>query len=282
MSFDQQAIEQRAARMRADILKMVTLAGSGHPGGSLSSTDIMATLYFGDVLRYRPEEPKWDGRDRFILSKGHVAPVLYAALANAGCFDVTELAALRKFNSRLQGHPDHLKLPAVEVSTGSLGQGLSIAAGIAYGLRACEQTEQKVYVLLGDGELQEGQNWEAAMFAAHQRLDNLIAIVDNNGLQIDGRLEDVVSLGSIADKFSSFGFTVFEVDGHDVAELKDAFNRAVEVQGTPVVIIAKTIKGKGVSFMENQAGWHGKAPSDELCDTALKELGTSMSEEVRR
>ncbi len=281
MSFDRPAIEQKAARMRADILKMVTLAGSGHPGGSLSSTDIMATLYFGEVLCYRSDEPDWDGRDRFILSKGHVAPVLYAALANAGCFDVTELAALRKFNSRLQGHTDHLKLPSVEVSTGSLGQGLSIGAGLAYGLRASGKTGQRVYVLLGDGELQEGQNWEAAMFAAHQRLDNLIAIVDNNGLQIDGRLEDVVSLGSIADKFTAFGFTVLEVDGHDVAALKASFDRAAAVQGAPVAIIAKTIKGKGVSFMENQAGWHGKAPSDELCDAALKELDTSMSEEVR-
>lgn len=293
MSFDQAAIEQKATQMRADILKMITLAGSGHPGGSLSSVEIMATLYFGDVLRYKADDPAWADRDRFVLSKGHVAPVLYAALAHAGCFEVTELASLRKLHSRLQGHPDHRTLPHVEVSSGSLGQGLSVSAGIAYGLRASGKTEQKVYVLLGDGELQEGQNWEAAMFAAHQKLDNLCAIVDNNDIQIDGHLDEVVSLGNIADKFRAFGFAVIECDGHDIAQLKQAYDRARSTTGSPSVIIARTVKGKGVSFMENQASWHGKAPSDELCDSALKELSacaagqaassvsTSRYEEVR-
>ncbi len=272
MSFDRAAIEQKAMRMRADILKMITLAKSGHPGGSLSSVEIMATLFFGDVMSYRIDEPKWHGRDRFVLSKGHVAPVLYTSLAHAGCFDMTELATLRKMKSRLQGHPDHLALPHIEVSTGSLGQGLSIAAGIAYGLRTEEKGNQKVYVLLGDGELQEGQVWEAAMFAAHAKLDNLIAIIDHNDLQIDGHLDEVVSLGNIADKFKAFGFEVIECDGHDVNALKQAFDDAANIKDCPCAIVAHTTKGKGVKFMENEAGWHGKAPSDELCDLALNEL----------
>ncbi|MDR2587174.1 MAG: transketolase [Coriobacteriales bacterium] len=291
MGFDATEIERRAAAMRRDILKMIALAGSGHPGGSLSATDILAVLYFGEVVRHRPSEPTWERRDRFILSKGHAAPVLYAALAHAGYFEVSELATLRSFGSRLQGHPDSRKLPGVEVATGSLGQGLSIAAGMAYGLAVSGQSEQdeqdervpgdpvspsaqQVFVLLGDGELQEGQVWEAAMFAAHQRLGNLVAIVDNNNLQIDGALEDVVGLGDISAKFTAFGWRALEVDGHNITQLKQAFDEASAHTDGPVVVVAHTVKGKGVSFMENQCGWHGKAPSDEQCDRALAELET--------
>jgi transketolase len=258
---------------------MITLAGSGHPGGSLSATDIVAVLFFGDVLRYRFDDPTWEERDRFILSKGHVAPVLYAALARAGYFEVSELATLRKFGSRLQGHPDSRKLPGVEVSTGSLGQGLSIAAGMAYGLVADGRADQRVFALLGDGELQEGQVWEAAMFAAHRRLHNLVAIVDNNDLQIDGHLDEVVGLGDIAAKFTAFGWLALETDGHDIAQLKRTFDQAVAHEEGPVAIIAHTVKGKGVTFMENQPGWHGKAPSDEQCDCALDELVTRVIHE---
>lgn len=276
MGLQPSAVQRAAALMRSDILEMITAAGSGHPGGSLSATDIVATLYFGGVLRYRATEPDWPGRDRFILSKGHAAPVLYAALAQAGYFQRSELVTLRKFGSRLQGHPDSLKLPGVEVSTGSLGQGLSIAAGLAYGLAVSGQHQQRVYVLLGDGELQEGQVWEAAMFAAHRGLSNLIAIIDNNNLQIDGYLDEVVRLGDIAAKFKAFGFNVKEVDGHRPDEIKAALGGAAEpdtaIATAPTAIVAHTVKGKGVSFMEGQAGWHGKAPSDEQCSQALAEL----------
>ncbi|MDR1082887.1 MAG: transketolase [Coriobacteriales bacterium] len=280
---DTAEIEHNAAHMRQDILKMITLAGSGHPGGSLSAVDICAVLFFGGVLRYRPDEPDWEGRDRFILSKGHAAPVLYAALARAGYFEVAELATLRKFGSRLQGHPDSQKLPGVEVATGSLGQGLSIAVGMAYGLAVSEKGQQRVYALLGDGELQEGQIWEAAMFAAYKKLGNIIAIIDNNNLQIDGSLDEVVSLGDIAAKFTAFGWKTLEVDGHDIAGLKQVFDQASTCQNAPCAIIAHTVKGKGINFMEGQCGWHGKAPSDEQCDDALKELATSCaSQEVTR
>jgi transketolase len=295
MTFDVAMTKRKAAEMRCDILKMITLAGSGHPGGSLSAADIVATLFFGDVLRYRPNEPDWPGRDRFILSKGHAAPVLYAALARAGYFELSELTTLRKFGSRLQGHPDPRKLPGVEVATGSLGQGLSIGAGMAYGLAADarnerpidkraqgeqtagrqggeKQSPQRVFVLLGDGELQEGQVWEAALFAAHKELDNLIALVDNNNLQIDGALDEVVGLGDIAAKFTAFGWKALEAEGHDVSAIRRVLEEAVAYRGGPAVIVAHTVKGKGVSFMENQCGWHGKAPSDEQCDSALDEL----------
>jgi transketolase len=278
MTFDVRAIERRANEMRCDILKMLALAGSGHPGGSLSATDIVAVLFFGDVLRYRADNPVWEERDRFILSKGHVAPVLYAVLARAGYFEIGELATLRKFGSRLQGHPDSRKLPGVEVSTGSLGQGLSIAAGMAYGLSVSGRATQQVYTLLGDGECQEGQVWEAAMFAAHQKLKNLVAIVDNNGLQIDGRLDEVVSLGDIAAKFSAFGWLALETDGHDIAQIKRTFDQAAAHQEGPVAIIAHTVKGKDVTFMENQPGWHGKAPTDEQCDRALDELAALLAQ----
>jgi transketolase len=272
MTFDVTGVQRTAAEMRCDILKMIASAGSGHPGGSLSATDILAVLFFGDVLRYRADEPDWTERDRFILSKGHAAPVLYAALAHAGYFERNELKTLRSFGSRLQGHPDSRKLPGVEVATGSLGQGLSIAAGAACGLAADGRAQQQVYVLLGDGELQEGQVWEAAMFAAHRRLGNLVAIIDNNDLQIDGRLEDVVGLGDIGAKFTAFGWKVFEADGHSVTALKQALDEAAAFREGPTALLAHTVKGKGVSFMEDRCGWHGRAPSAEQCDQALGEL----------
>ncbi|MDR0888932.1 MAG: transketolase [Coriobacteriales bacterium] len=274
--FDVKAVEQRANAMRCDIVRMLTEAGSGHPGGSLSAADIVATLYFGNVLRYDAGNPTWEGRDRFILSKGHAAPVLYAALAQAGYIPQDELMTLRKLHSRLQGHPDMRKLPGVEVSTGSLGQGLSIACGMAMGLRMSGNGDKNVYVLLGDGEVEEGQVWEAAMFASQNKLDNLIAIVDNNDLQIDGHLEEVCSPNDIEGKFKAFNWHAIACDGHDILAIKHAIDAACEYDGGPVVIIAHTIKGKGVSFMEGQCGWHGKAPSAEQCDVALGELCGSV------
>jgi transketolase len=275
--YDREAVEAKAARMRADIVEMIAEAGSGHPGGSLSAADIVATLYFGDVLRYDAANPQWEGRDRFILSKGHAAPVLYSALAEAGYFGREHLKTLRKLGSILQGHPDCKKTPGVEVSTGSLGQGLSISAGLAAGLRGGEVPEpshddRTVYCLLGDGELQEGQVWEAAMFAAHEGLANLVAIIDHNGLQIDGACDEVMCLGTVADKFAAFNWHVIEVDGHDVDEVRNGLLAAKAHSGGPAVIVAHTVKGKGVSFMEGDAGWHGKAPSAEQVVAALAEL----------
>lgn len=270
-------IERKAQRMRLDIVEMIGEAGSGHPGGSLSAADIVATLYFG-VMKHDPADPKMPERDRFVLSKGHAAPVLYAALAEAGYFGREHLATLRKLGSILQGHPDSKKTPGVEVSTGSLGQGLSISNGIALGLRGSGNTTSRVYCLLGDGELQEGQVWEAAMFAAHHKLDNIIAVVDYNNLQIDGSCSDVMNLGEIGEKFRAFGWNVLGADGHDVPALLDAFARASEAEGAPTVIVARTVKGKGVSFMEDKADWHGKAPSAEECVTAAGELSCTLIE----
>ena len=267
-------IQARATNMRVNIIKMLHEAGSGHPGGSLSAADIVATLYFGGVMNVNPDDPSDPSRDRFILCKGHAAPVLYAALAELGYIPEEELLTLRKLHSRLQGHPDSKKLPGVEVCTGSLGQGLSIAAGLALGLRlnAGDAAPQRVYALMGDGEIQEGQVWEAAMFAAHYGLDNLVAIVDNNNLQIDGDVREVVGLRAIPEKFRAFGWEVLEVDGHDVEALLEVFATAQGASGKPVCIVASTVKGKGVSFMENQAGWHGKAPNDEQAQQAIAEL----------
>lgn len=273
--FDEGRVKQAAARMRHDIVEMIAEAGSGHPGGSLSAADIVATLYFGGVLRHDPSEPAWAGRDRFVLSKGHAAPVLYAALAEAGYFGRDHLSTLRKLGSMLQGHPDSKKTPGVEVSTGSLGQGLSIAAGIAAGLRTTPDDDRCVFALLGDGELQEGQVWEAAMFAAHHGLENLVAIVDDNGLQIDGACSEVMCLGEIASKFTAFGWRAFEVDGHDPAQLHEALTSARAHEGGPAVVVAHTVKGKGVSFMEGDAGWHGKAPSAEQTEQARGEIAAS-------
>lgn len=274
--FDAVSVEHAAAHMRRDIVEMIAEAGSGHPGGSLSAVEIVATLYFGGVLRYDSADPDWPGRDRFILSKGHAAPVLYAALSRAGYFGRDHLATLRKLGSMLQGHPDSKKTPGVEVSTGSLGQGLSVASGLAAGLRTSADDDRRVFCLLGDGELQEGQVWEAAMFAAHHGLGNLVAIVDDNGLQIDGACTEVMCLGHIAQKFAAFGFRTAEVDGHDVSALDDALRAARGGGDAPHVVVAHTVKGKGVSFMEDNAGWHGKAPNADELAQALAELGAAL------
>lgn len=272
-------LKRRADEMRKDIVSMIAEAGSGHPGGSLSCADIMSALYFGDVLNYDPADPQKETRDRFILAKGHAAPALYAALAHAGYFGREELMTLRKLGTRLQGHPDSSLLPGVEVSTGSLGQGLSIACGLASGLRL-KDNPACVFTLLGDGECQEGQVWEAVMFAAHNNLDNLVAIIDRNDLQIDGFVHDVCDLGDVAEKFAAFGWYVYEVDGHDPDLLVDVLTEAKETRdGHPCVIVAHTVKGKGVSFMENQAGWHGKAPSAEQAQAALEELEAQIKED---
>ncbi|MBR2835876.1 MAG: transketolase [Coriobacteriales bacterium] len=282
--FDVAQVKKFAKQMRRDIVTMLAEAKSGHPGGSLSACDCVATLYKGGVLRHNPKEPNNPARDRFILSKGHAAPVLYAALAGEGYFPREWLMTLRKLDSHLQGHPDMRKCPGVEVSTGSLGQGLSIASGLALGLsidaahKGCEP--QKVFVLMGDGELQEGMVWEAAMFAAHRNLKNLIAIVDNNNLQIDGHLTDVVSLGNIAQKFESFGWHAIEVkDGNSIPECYEALCAARDYAQGPCVVVLHTIKGKGVSFMEDQAGWHGKAPSIQELSVALADID-GLSEEA--
>jgi len=270
--WDRRVVEAKAARMRMDIVEMIAEAGSGHPGGSLSAADLVATLYFGDVLRHDPANPDWPERDRFVLSKGHAAPVLYAALAEAGYFGRDHLGTLRKLGSMLQGHPDSKKTPGVEVSTGSLGQGLSVASGLAAGLGSDPDDDRTVFCLLGDGELQEGQVWEAAMFAAHHGLENLVAIVDDNGLQIDGACSEVMCLGEIANKFTAFGWRAFECDGHDVEAVREALLAARKHAGGPAVVVAKTVKGKGVSFMEDNAGWHGKAPSADETAAAIAEL----------
>ena len=274
---DLRELKDKAVDVRIDVIEMLSKAGSGHPGGSLSSADILTALYFGGILEHDPENPALERRDRFVLSKGHAAPVLYATLAESGYFPTEELATLRKLGSRLQGHPDRLKLPGVEVSTGSLGQGLSIACGLACGL-FLSGSASSVFVLLGDGECQEGQVWEAAMFAAHRRLDNLVTIVDRNRLQIDGRVADVCDLDDLGDKFRSFGWQVFACDGNDMEAVVDTLACAKETHsGKPKVIVAETTKGKGVSFMENQAGWHGKAPNAEQAQLAVAEL--SLEEE---
>jgi transketolase len=268
---DLATIAHTCRQMRRDIIEMVGAAGSGHPGGSLSSVEIMATLYFG-VMKHDPSNPAMPERDRFVLSKGHAAPVLYAALAEAGYFPREELVTLRKLGSRLQGHPDARKTPGVEVSTGSLGQGLALANGLALALRLDGNTAPTVYCLLGDGELQEGEVWEAAMLAAHYRLGNVVAVVDLNGLQIDGPTRDVMDVGDVAAKFAAFGWNVLTCDGHSLQQLADAFAAATSHIAGPSVIVANTIKGKGVSFMEGLCEWHGKAPNAEQCATALSEL----------
>jgi len=249
---------------------MIGRAGSGHPGGSLSAVEIVSTLYF-KVLRYNPHEPDWPERDRFVLSKGHAAPLLYATLAECGYFPVEELSTLRQLDSRLQGHTDRTLTPGVEMSAGSLGQGLSFALGVALAGRI-NSRQYRVYVLLGDGECDEGQVWEAAMASAHFKVNNLVAIVDRNEQQINGWTRDVMNLEPFNSKWQSFGWNVIEVNGHDFAQLIEAFDRAKLVKGQPTVIIAHTIKGKGVSFMENNPDFHGKAPSAVQVEQALKEL----------
>lgn len=259
-----------ARTVRADIVRMTAAAGSGHPGGSLSAVELMTALYFG-VMNHRPQEPKWPDRDRFILSKGHACPLLYSVMARAGYFPVAELTTLRKFGSCLQGHPSSQALPALEVSSGSLGQGLSIANGLALTAKMNGQGF-RVYCLLGDGELQEGQVWEAVMSAAHYKLDNVCALVDYNGLQIDGDVEKVMGLAPLAEKWRAFNWHTVEIDGHDYAQVLAAYEEAANTKGGPTVIVARTVKGKGVSFMENAAGWHGKAPSEDELRRALEQI----------
>lgn len=263
-------LKEKARKTRIWIVKATCAAGSGHPGGSLSATDILTVLYF-HVMRYDPKNPRWDDRDRFVLSKGHAAPALYATLAQAGFFPEEELITLRKLGSRLQGHPCMRKTPGVEMSTGSLGQGLSVSIGMALAGRL-DKKDYRVYVLLGDGECDSGMVWEAAMAASHYKLDNLTAFVDRNKQQIDGWTEDVMSLEPLADKFRAFGWYVLEIDGHNYKEIIEAIDVAKTIKGKPTMIIAHTIKGKGVSFMENSFAFHGKAPTKEQMEKACAEL----------
>ncbi|MFA6807460.1 MAG: transketolase [Eubacteriales bacterium] len=263
-------IRNMANSIRQDIIEMITAAKSGHPGGSLSSADIVTALYFGE-MKIDPQRPDWEDRDRFVLSKGHAAPVLYAALAEKGYFDRKELVKLRQTGHFLQGHPDMKKIPGVDMSTGSLGQGISAAAGMALAGKL-DNKSYRVYTLLGDGEMAEGLVWEAAMASAHYKLDNLLAILDNNGLQIDGPNEEVMNSGPLNKKWEAFGWNVIQIDGHNIEEINKAFSESKLVKGKPTIIIAKTVKGKGVSFMENQASWHGTAPSPEQAKNALAEL----------
>ncbi len=263
---------QRMCRtVRSDIVTMVHQAGSGHPGGSLSSTELMVGLYFGDVLKVDPKDPDWDGRDRFILSKGHVAPVVYSVLARKGFFPVEELSTLRRLGSILQGHPHKQSTPGLDCSSGSLGQGLSIANGIAIGFKK-QGKDNRVYCLMGDGELQEGQCWEAVMTAAQHHLDNVCAIVDYNHVQLDGTVDEIKAMGDLAAKWHDFGWNVIELDGHDMAQVMNAYEMASSFKGKPSVLIAHTVKGKGVSFMENDCNWHGNAPSADQLAKALAEI----------
>ncbi|WP_366934772.1 MULTISPECIES: transketolase [Thermodesulfovibrio] len=260
-----------ARKIRIEIVKMLAQAGSGHTGGSLSAADIISALYFYK-MRHDPKNPSWEKRDRFVLSKGHAAPVLYAALALCGYFDISLLGSLRKLNSPLQGHPCCKSLPGIEVSTGSLGQGLSVANGMALGIRL-SGIPARVYCLLGDGEIQEGQVWEAAMTASHYKIDNLCAIIDHNNLQIDGHCTEVMNIEPVDEKFKAFGWNVFTIDGHNMSEIVSALDDAEKIKEKPTMIVAKTIKGKGVSIFEGKAKYHGVAPTKEELEIALKELG---------
>ena len=268
---DHKGLNEITNVIRKDIVSMICKSKSGHPGGSLSAVEILTALYF-DQMNIDPTNPKMEDRDRFVLSKGHAAPALYATLAERGYFDKEELNSLRKLGSMLQGHPDMKKIPGVEMSTGSLGQGFSVACGMAMAAKL-DNAPWNVYALLGDGEVQEGIIWEAAMSAAHYKLDNMIAFLDYNGLQIDGEVESVMSINPIEDKFRTFGWNVITIDGHDFDQIFAALDMAKDTVDKPTMIIAKTVKGKGVSFMENQASWHGSAPSEEQLEQALSELG---------
>lgn len=277
MELDFELMRSKARAIRRHVVQMIGAAGSGHPGGSLSCADILAALYFG-LMRIDPARPDWPDRDRFILSKGHAAPALYAALAERGFFPVEWLSTLRKLGSPLQGHPDMRKTPGVEASTGSLGQGLSFACGVALAARL-DGSDRVTYVLLGDGECEEGQVWEAAMAASHYRLHRLVTFVDHNGLQIDGPITQVCSPEPLAEKWRAFGWDVQQIDGHDVGAICAAVKRALECpEPKPHCIIAETVKGKGVSFMEGQVDWHGKAPNKEQVALALKELAEDGEE----
>ena len=263
-------LKKIANQIRIDIIEEVYHAKSGHPGGSLSCADILTVLYFNQ-MNVNEKEPKSEKRDRFVLSKGHCSPALYGTLAEKGYFNKELLTSFRGLESILQGHPDMKKVPGVDMSTGSLGQGLSCANGMAIASKL-DYAGNRVYCLMGDGEIEEGQVWEAAMTSSQYKLDNLCVIVDNNNLQIDGTVEEVMSSYPIDEKFKSFGFHVINIDGHNIKQIIDAFDEAKTIKGKPTVIIAKTVKGKGVSFMENAVGWHGKAPNEEEYNTAIKEL----------
>lgn len=263
-------LQNTALNIRKNILEMIYTASSGHPGGALSCADILTALYFSEMKVDR-NNPKDENRDRYVLSKGHASAALYATLAEKGFIPKEDLLGFRNINSILQGHPDMKKISGVDMSTGSLGQGLSVANGMAMAGKLDNKT-YRVYCLMGDGEIEEGQIWEAAMTASHYQLDNLCAIVDNNNLQIDGKVTEVMNVHPIDEKFKSFGFHVINIDGNNIDEILNAFAEARTIKGKPTAIIAKTIKGKGISFMENQVGWHGKAPSKEEYETAIQEL----------
>ncbi len=271
---DVKELQNYANKIRQGTIEAIYSAKSGHPGGSLSIAEILTVLYFNQ-MNIDEKNPKAKSRDRLVLSKGHTAPALYSTLALRGFFDIEELKTLRKLDGRLQGHPDMKNIPGIDATTGSLGQGLSIANGMAISSKI-DSEGVRVYCICGDGEIEEGQIWEAAMTAAHYKLDNLCLIIDNNNLQIDGKVSDVMSVYPIDEKFRGFGFEVINVDGHNIKELIQAFENAKKIKGRPTAIVANTIKGKGVSFMENQAGWHGKAPNEEEYRIAMKELGGAV------
>ena len=273
---EKKQLQITAAKVRMGIIESTHGAKAGHPGGSLSATEMFTYLYFKE-LNIDPKNPKAENRDRFVLSKGHTAPGLYAALANRGFFPVEDLPTLRHIDSYLQGHPNMNTVPGVDMSTGSLGQGISVAVGMALGAKH-QNKDFRVYTLLGDGEIQEGQVWEACMAAAHYKLDNLVVIVDNNGLQIDGNIADVMSPYPIFDKLVAFGFHTIAIDGHDFDAIESALNEAKTVKGQPTAIVMSTIKGKDVSYMENDAGWHGKAPNDAEYEVAMTELKAILAD----
>ena len=273
---EKKQLQITACKVRMGVIESTHSAKAGHPGGSLSAAEVFTYLYFKE-LNIDPANPKWEDRDRFVLSKGHTAPGLYSALANRGFFPVEDLKTLRHIDSYLQGHPNMNTVPGVDMSTGSLGQGISTAVGMALGAKH-QNKDFRVYTLLGDGEIQEGQVWEACMAASHYKLDNLCIVVDNNGLQIDGAVKDVMSPYPIVGKLEAFGFKVEAVDGHDFDALENAFANARETKGAPYAIVMTTTKGKGVSYMENQAGWHGKAPNDAEYEQAMSELKAQMAE----
>ena len=273
---EKKQLQITACKVRMGVIESTHGAKAGHPGGSLSAAEVFTYLYFKE-MNIDPANPKWEGRDRFVLSKGHTTPGLYSALAQRGFFPVEDLPTFRHIDSYLQGHPNMNTVPGVDMSTGSLGQGVSVAAGMALGLKK-QGSNARVYTLLGDGEIQEGQVWEAAMFAAHYKLENMVVIVDNNGLQIDGNIADVMSPYPIVDKLLAFGFHTIAIDGHDFDAIEKAMTEAKKVKGQPTAIVMSTTKGKGVSFMENDAGWHGKAPNDAEYAQAMTELKAKLAE----
>ena len=275
-SSEKKQLQITACKVRMGVIESTHGAKAGHPGGSLSAAEIFTYLYFRE-MKIDPSNPKWEDRDRFVLSKGHTAPGLYSVLANRGFFPVEDLPTLRHIDSYLQGHPNMNTVPGVDMSTGSLGQGVSVAVGMALGAKHTGK-ENRVYALLGDGEIQEGQVWEACMAAAHYKLDNLCIIVDNNGLQIDGKISDVMSPYPIVEKLEAFGLSVQQIDAYDFDAIEEAFNKARQTKGVPSAIVIKSVKGKGVSYMENQAAWHGKAPNDAEYEQAMTELKAQLAE----